>query len=67
VSAETLLAVAAEYEMQMLVYALAAETILGVALAELLLCFLRPGLKYRIPWDAAARERIVELVDRQLP
>ena len=51
----------------MLVYALAAETILGSPPAELVLCFLRPGLEHRFAWDAAARQRVVELVDRALP
>ena len=46
-SEEELPTTAAEYEMQMYLYALAAETILGVPPAELVLCFLRPGLEYR--------------------
>ena len=39
--------------MQMLVYALAAETILKSPPAELTLCFLRPGLEYHFDWDPA--------------
>ena len=66
-TAETLAATAAPYEMQMLVYALAAETILKCPPAELTLCFLRPGLEYHFAWDAAARQRAVELVERALP
>jgi hypothetical protein len=53
--------------MQMFVYALAAETILKSPPTELVLCFLRPGLEHRFPWDAAARQRVVELVDGALP
>ena len=67
VTEDTLSATAGRYEMQMLVYALAAETILGSPPAELVLCFLRPGLEHRFAWDAAARQRVVELVDRALP
>jgi ATP-dependent helicase/nuclease subunit A len=60
-------AVAAEYEMQMLVYALAVEQILKRPPAEVALCFLRPGLEHRFPWDDAARRRAVELVNAALP
>jgi ATP-dependent helicase/nuclease subunit A len=66
-SAETLAATAAAYEMQMFVYALAAETILKSPPVELTLCFLRPGLEYRFDWNDAARRRVVELVDQALP
>ncbi len=67
VSADTLPKVAGEYEMQMLVYALAAEQILKCPPVELVLCFLRPGLEYHFVWNAAARQRVVELVNRALP
>jgi ATP-dependent helicase/nuclease subunit A len=66
-TAETLAGKAAAYEMQMLVYGLAVETILGRPPAELTLCFLRPGLEYRFAWDDAARRRAVELVAQALP
>jgi ATP-dependent exoDNAse (exonuclease V) beta subunit len=66
-TAETLAARSAPYEMQMLVYALAAETILKTPPVELTLCFLRPGLEYHFAWDAAARRRVVELVDGAMP
>lgn len=66
VTADTLPAVAAEYEMQMLVYALAVERILKRPPVELVLCFLRPGLEYHFVWDAAARQRVIELVNRAL-
>ena len=66
-TAETLAARAAPYEMQMLVYALAAETILNCPPTELVLCFLRPGLEHHFPWDASARQRAVELVNQSLP
>ena len=67
VTAETLAAKAAPYEMQMLVYALAAETILKSPPVELALCFLRPGLEHHFAWNAAARRRVVELVNQALP
>jgi len=66
VSSSTLEKVAAEYEMQMLVYALAVERILGEPPAELVLSFLRPGLEYEIPWGDAARRRAVELVNQRM-
>ena len=67
VTADTMAAKAEEYELQMFVYALAAERILKRPPVELTLCFLRPGLEYGFTWDAAARQRVVELVDRALP
>jgi ATP-dependent exoDNAse (exonuclease V) beta subunit len=66
VTESTVEEVAAEYEMQMLLYALAVEQIFESAPAELLLLFLRPGVEYRFAWDAAARERVVELVNQAL-
>ena len=47
----------------MLVYGMAVERILGRPPAELTLCFLRPGLEYRFPWDDSARQRAVALVE----
>jgi ATP-dependent helicase/nuclease subunit A len=67
VTAETLAEKAAPYEMQMLVYALAAETILKTPPVELALCFLQPGLEYRYAWDEPARQHVVELVNAALP
>ena len=55
---------AASYEMQMLVYALATETILGVPPQSLTLHFLRTGEEHSFAWDAAARERLVALVEQ---
>ena len=66
VTASTIETVAAQYEMQMLLYALAVERILGGPPADLVLCFLRPGLEYHFPWDGTARRRVVELVSRAL-
>jgi ATP-dependent helicase/nuclease subunit A len=66
-TAETLAATAAAYEMQMLVYGLAVEQILGRPPAELTLCFLRPGLEYHFAWDVAFRQHAIELVSQALP
>ena len=63
VTAATMPQVAAGYEMQMMLYALAVERILGVAPVELVLCFLRPGLEYRFSWDMAGRQRVRGLID----
>ena len=41
--------------MQMLLYGLAAERILGVAPCELVLHFLRTGEEQAFPWNDAAR------------
>ncbi len=58
--------VAAEYEMQMLLYGLAVEQIFEAAPAELVLAFLRPGAEHRVVWDDGARGRVVELVNQGL-
>ena len=67
VTADRLAATAADYEMQMLVYALAVERILRQPPAELVLYFLRPCLEYHFTWDDAARQRAIEIVNRALP
>jgi ATP-dependent helicase/nuclease subunit A len=67
ITAKTLRQEAEKYEMQMLVYALAAEKILKQPPVELALCFLRPGLEYHFDWNENARKRVVEMVDRCLP
>ena len=54
--------VAANYELQMLVYALAAEKILGCPPQELVLHFLRPGREKAFVWNEAARKRLMEMV-----
>jgi ATP-dependent exoDNAse (exonuclease V) beta subunit len=66
VTAQSLDRVAADYEVQMLVYALAVERILKCPPEELVLCFLRPGEEYHFSWDERARVRVVELVERAM-
>lgn len=63
VEPRTLADVARPYEMQMLLYALAVEQILGCGPAELALCFLRPGQEHVFAWDDAARRRAIELIE----
>jgi ATP-dependent helicase/nuclease subunit A len=67
ITTQTLEQEAAKYEMQMLVYALAAEKILKQPPVELALCFLRPGLEYQFPWDDKTRNRVVDMVNKCLP
>jgi ATP-dependent helicase/nuclease subunit A len=55
---------AAAYEMQMLVYALATERILGSAPASLTLHFLRSGAEHPFAWNEAARQRTIDLVNQ---
>ena len=55
VTAEEVAQVAVEnYQMQMLVYGMAAERILGRPPVELAICFLRPGEEYYFTWDESA-------------
>jgi YD repeat-containing protein len=54
---------AAPYEMQMLVYALAAEKILASPPASLTLHFVRTGAEHEFAWDAAARRKVVTMVN----
>ena len=55
---------AASYEMQMLVYGLAVERILGASPASLTLHFLRTGAEHQFAWDDAARSKVVTLVEQ---
>ncbi|MGL4511998.1 MAG: UvrD-helicase domain-containing protein [Lacipirellulaceae bacterium] len=54
---------AAQYDPQMLLYALAVEHSLGESPATLTLAFLRPGVEHTLPWDDTTRRRGVELVN----
>jgi len=57
-------ALAAHYEMQMLVYALAAERILGVAPRSIVLHFLRTGDEHAFVWNDDSRRRAMELIQQ---
>ena len=54
---------AAAYEMQMLVYALAVETIVGQPPASVVLHFLQTGVEHVFTWDARSRRRVIAKVD----
>ena len=63
ISADTLPGTIEEYEMQMLLYALAVERVLHRPPVEVVLHFLRGNVEHPFPWNAAARRLAVELVD----
>jgi ATP-dependent helicase/nuclease subunit A len=66
VSAGGVAAAAAAYEMQLGVYALAVEQILGEPPGRLSIHFLRPSLEHDFIWDAAMRERIINRVNQAI-
>ena len=51
------------YELQLFVYAIAAEKALGVSPQELVLELLRPGTEHVVPWNEAARRRATTMVN----
>jgi len=66
VAAADVARLARQYEMQMYVYALAAERALGRPPIELALQFLRPGVEHIFPWNDAARDRAYDLVNNAI-
>jgi ATP-dependent helicase/nuclease subunit A len=66
VTAAKVPSVASQYEMQMLLYALALETALGAPPVEVALHFLKPGVEYSFQWNAVSRDRCIELVDQAM-
>ncbi len=66
VDAATLPAVAASYELQMLVYALAAQQVLGRPPKNLTLHMLRTGDEFAFAWNDAARARVGKMVDEAI-
>ena len=52
--------VAKQYELQLHVYAIAAERVLGQSPTELTLHFLRPGAEHNIPWNDDARTQAIQ-------
>jgi ATP-dependent exoDNAse (exonuclease V) beta subunit len=66
VDATTLAAAASQYEMQMLVYALAVERILGQAPASIVLHFLRTGLEHEFKLTAKSKPRLIDTVNRSI-
>ena len=57
---------ATAYEMQMLLYALAAEEVLGTSPASLVLYFLQPGVEHVFEWTPQSRARTIAMVDASL-
>jgi hypothetical protein len=64
VADKSLAAASAPYAMQMLVYGLAAERILGSPPASLTLHFLRNGAEHQFAWNDDARRKAIEMVDQ---
>jgi ATP-dependent helicase/nuclease subunit A len=58
---------AQKYEMQLYVYAMAAERTLGRPPVELVVHFLRPGVDHMFEWNDAVRRRAIELVNNAIP
>lgn len=57
---------AAPYEMQMLVYALAAEKIFKTPPIDLALHFIHSSLEYTFPWNEQAKNRIIDMINQNL-
>jgi ATP-dependent exoDNAse (exonuclease V) beta subunit len=66
IDAENVSTAAGQYEMQLGIYALAAEKILGRPPVELVLSFIRPSVEHHFRWDAAMRSRVVEQVNQAI-
>jgi len=58
--------VACQYEMQLYVYAMAAERSLGQPPVELALHFLRADTEHIFPWNDATRRRAIHLVNQAI-
>jgi ATP-dependent helicase/nuclease subunit A len=65
-SADHLPELVQQYELQMLVYGLAAEQALGEPVASLTVHFLRTGVEHVYVLDGPARRRAIELVNRAI-
>lgn len=65
-TSETVSQAAKQYELQMLVYALAVERALGRGPDEMVLSFLRPGIEFVAPWNSQARQRALELIGQAM-
>jgi ATP-dependent helicase/nuclease subunit A len=66
VTADGVDALAAEYALQMHLYALVVEQTRGESPVGMKLVFLRPGVEFVFAWDDDARTRAIELVDAAL-
>ena len=66
VSASGAASLAAQFELQLGVYALAVEQILRQPPAELAVHFLRPTIDHRFKWDSAIRQRTIDCVNQAI-
>jgi ATP-dependent helicase/nuclease subunit A len=57
---------AERYAMQLYVYAIAAERVLGQPPAALVLHFLKPGVEHVFAWDADARDTAINMVNNAI-
>jgi ATP-dependent helicase/nuclease subunit A len=58
--------VATQYEMQLMLYAIAAEQTLGKPVKSLRLCFLDPQIEHPVSWIPAAKKQTFELISTAL-
>jgi ATP-dependent exoDNAse (exonuclease V) beta subunit len=66
VDAGSLATAAAQYEMQMLVYALAVERVLSQPPSSIVLHFLRGGLEWEFKLDGKSKRTLIEMVNRSI-
>jgi ATP-dependent helicase/nuclease subunit A len=66
IASDQVLATAAGYEMQLLLYALATEQTFGIAPKSLRLCFLVPGVEHSIEWNESNKLRAIARVSAAL-
>lgn len=66
VTADGVQQAAESYRLQLGVYALAVEQVVGQPPAGMRLCFLRPGVVVDFAWDAAIRDETCRLVDKAI-
>ena len=66
VAAQAVPQAASAYELQLCLYALATEEVLGQPPASLVLHFLQPGVEHIFDWNEKSRARTIELVEQAL-
>ena len=59
-------AVSRQYELQLAMYALAAERILGKPPVDLVLYFLQPGVDHSITWNDDVRHDAIEILNQAI-
>ncbi|MCC7086503.1 MAG: UvrD-helicase domain-containing protein [Pirellulales bacterium] len=66
ISADAIAQLAKQYEMQLGLYALAIEKILGQPPVECVLYFMQPAMEHHFPWNDAARRQTIESINRAI-